>query len=858
MATVSIRRAWAHAPTALLAIRRAVATSTSGGSSSGSVHRTSTAPGSPWSQHSAASPSAQRQQQKELEEDKLLEEEEFAALHQMLGTEEEEGGEDEAALGRGGGWVADYVTALPRRRRQRARALEMERGRLRWALFERRQLLASLHAASVLMRPPHMAAVLKKIQSSPQQQGEGAPSMSELYARTAASSYLHWKGSSSVLVHWWGRLRGRFEAPPANAGKAGGESPPSALTTLTADLEYLRQHRALHLLSYHRRLNLTPKRNLWHAIFHMCWNVYISVANAVASVFSYPFLPPSASPAPSAPGQSGRTGRVPPPCVALSPLSMGVGLAKGVWVGASFLWYGLVVSPLIHLPAGACNSVLGTYNFLTGKLMFDAISGRWMRCTVLDTHMLRLELQREKRLIRSIGRMEFKRSKMKSEDKWKQRMASLGFSMDNLQEQMMGGGNKKTKAGKVQSKRVFNPYDALNVKRSATQAVIKAQYKKLAMVFHPDVAQGRGGGALTDAERRHAQEKFEEISKAYQILSNAEKRKAYDMGGESGLAMHDSKYGSFLSRTPEEVVQSLFGGEAFRRLLVGELLRSHWALRYEAQVSISLHELEELQSIRVRQMAMELAQMADVHAMGAPSTGPSTAAAHSRSAAASRGGGRGAGGVPSTSKKQQQQQPHQGQPKQQQQQQLVPGSHEDADFSQQFMDRCEAFVQRMSEACFGRELLHEIGLSYVAGAQRFLGLTRFYAPKALVTRKIFTGIDRVYYAFKDAKSPTRDDPHAKQLVARKVMIEYFNMEYDNVVADLHICLRFAVQIVLQDVSVSEAVRRRRCYAVWYIGQKMLEKGLLFGTSRKEEDGEMLAYIQQAATSAATTAKPKPF
>jgi len=67
-------------------------------------------------------------------------------------------------------------------------------------------------------------------------------------------------------------------------------------------------------------------------------------------------------------------------------------------------------------------------------------------------------------------------------------------------------------------------YSVLGVSKSATQAEIKKAYKRLAREHHPD----RNSGDKT------AEEKFKEISEAYQVLSDPDKRKQYDMFGRTG------------------------------------------------------------------------------------------------------------------------------------------------------------------------------------------------------------------------------------------------------------------------------------------------------------------------------------
>ena len=88
-------------------------------------------------------------------------------------------------------------------------------------------------------------------------------------------------------------------------------------------------------------------------------------------------------------------------------------------------------------------------------------------------------------------------------------------------------------------------YKILKVEKSSSQDEIKKSYKKLAFIHHPDKNQNN-----KDSERN-----FQEISEAYQILSNTEKRKNYDMHGNFFLQGGNS----FVS--PIDLFQSLFDSE---------------------------------------------------------------------------------------------------------------------------------------------------------------------------------------------------------------------------------------------------------------------------------------------------------
>jgi DnaJ-class molecular chaperone len=68
-------------------------------------------------------------------------------------------------------------------------------------------------------------------------------------------------------------------------------------------------------------------------------------------------------------------------------------------------------------------------------------------------------------------------------------------------------------------------YEVLGVPRSATEKDLKAAYRKLARKYHPDVNPGD----------KSAEEKFKEVSAAFAVLSDPEKRAKYDRGGHAAF-----------------------------------------------------------------------------------------------------------------------------------------------------------------------------------------------------------------------------------------------------------------------------------------------------------------------------------
>ncbi|OYY52890.1 MAG: cytochrome C biogenesis protein, partial [Polynucleobacter sp. 35-46-207] len=106
-------------------------------------------------------------------------------------------------------------------------------------------------------------------------------------------------------------------------------------------------------------------------------------------------------------------------------------------------------------------------------------------------------------------------------------------------------------------------YETLGVARSATEAEIKAAYRKLARKYHPDVNKEAG-----------AEEQFKAVGEAYAVLKDTEKRAAYDRMGANwkngqdftpppnwneGFEYSDGGFGSAYDGDQSEFFESLFG-----------------------------------------------------------------------------------------------------------------------------------------------------------------------------------------------------------------------------------------------------------------------------------------------------------
>ena len=92
-------------------------------------------------------------------------------------------------------------------------------------------------------------------------------------------------------------------------------------------------------------------------------------------------------------------------------------------------------------------------------------------------------------------------------------------------------------------------YEILGVSRNTSADEIKKAYKKLALKYHPD----KGGDA----------EKFKEISEAYAVLSDENKRKQYNQFGHAGFDQRFSQEDIFRGADFENIFDEIFGNSGF-------------------------------------------------------------------------------------------------------------------------------------------------------------------------------------------------------------------------------------------------------------------------------------------------------
>jgi molecular chaperone DnaJ len=127
-------------------------------------------------------------------------------------------------------------------------------------------------------------------------------------------------------------------------------------------------------------------------------------------------------------------------------------------------------------------------------------------------------------------------------------------------------------------------YEVLGVPKNASDDEIKKAYRKLAMKFHPDRNQGDSA--------KVAEEKFKECKEAFEMLSDAQKRAAYDQHGFAGVDPNmrggpggAEAYGGF-AEAFGDIFGDMFGGAAGRGRAGGRQVYRGSDLSYAMEVTL--------------------------------------------------------------------------------------------------------------------------------------------------------------------------------------------------------------------------------------------------------------------------------
>jgi molecular chaperone DnaJ len=123
-------------------------------------------------------------------------------------------------------------------------------------------------------------------------------------------------------------------------------------------------------------------------------------------------------------------------------------------------------------------------------------------------------------------------------------------------------------------------YEVLGVARGCDDAALKAAFRKMAMEHHPD----RNGGC------ENASSRFKEINEAYSVLSDAQKRAAYDRFGHAGVNGAQGGPGGFGGADAGDIFNDVFG-DVFGEMFGGGRRQSNGPqrgqdLRYDLEITL--------------------------------------------------------------------------------------------------------------------------------------------------------------------------------------------------------------------------------------------------------------------------------
>jgi curved DNA-binding protein CbpA len=637
-----------------------------------------------------------------------------------------------------------------------------------------------------------------------------------------------------------------------------------------------------------RRMLFVPRRHIGWATWSILENILPALRNATTALVAFPTQG----------------------LLRQGPAGVAKCIPKGIGFSALYLGLGFVVSPLWHLTHGLINNLFGLPNSYFSWYYYDPVQGFYKRTALQTTAAQKAEIEKQIDRIITIGTRDVEIKKRKAanselgqlfEQQVKQTVNNMGkkkggfgsgkesdakkhstgdtggwsfatSAKKNQQQAAAGGPDAGSGAGAGAGRHAQEDdyYAILQVKKSASPAEIKAAYQRLAKALHPD----------NNPQDYFAADKFHKLNVAYKTLSDPKLRRTYDLSGGRKFASGSAADG-LMEGTIMETTQKLFGGVPFKQNFIGEMYRSVEHLRATHSCSISNTELEVLQVLRTRLLALRLAMILDgnVYDPHWDTTGQQPAASSGAANKSEKATSTGSGG--------------------QQKNSSADSSSSTAatatsppgtiavEVSPAFKKRCEALIQKLEKCSFGAELMYEIGGAYEVCARRYLKESPCFTPKVFFYQKALSGVSTWMNVWKAV-----EEDHSAPTVKHAVSI--FDAEYENCMVDLHVVCRFASMWAVNDASMGKGplpgtqeekawnqrraataatasnsgkpgvdlpiipynvARQRRLHALLYLAQQMKAKGRPW--KWKRENAEELLHQLRVVARGDTNNSPLP-